>query len=70
MSHVRAGDVIHVHSIDRLARSLIDLQSLVKDWNQRGIAVQFHKEGLTFGTDLNNPTSNLMLSILGAVAEF
>jgi hypothetical protein len=30
MKHLRAGDTLHVHSIDRLARNLRDLETIVK----------------------------------------
>ena len=36
MDYVRPGDTIHVHSIDRLARSLRDLEDLVKTLTNRG----------------------------------
>lgn len=70
LRYVRRGDCIHVHSIDRLARSLDDLRELVTTWNQEGIAVRFHKEGLTFTAEESNPMSELMLNMLGAVAQF
>ncbi len=66
---LREGDVLHVHSIDRLARNLEDLLSLVKQLTTSGVSVQFHKENLTFnGSD--NPMQQLMLQLLGAVSEF
>jgi DNA invertase Pin-like site-specific DNA recombinase len=65
----REGDCIHVHSIDRLARSLEDLLKLVKDFTAKGIAVKFHKEALHF-TGEHNPMQDLMLSMIGAVAQF
>lgn len=69
LGHVREGDVLHVHSMDRLARNLDDLRKIVKGLTERGVAVKFHKEGLTFvGED--SPMANLLLSMLGAVAEF
>lgn len=68
--YVREGDTIHVHSIDRLARNLDDLRVLVTGWMKQGITVRFHKEGLTFSHQDNNPMSELMLSMLGAVAQF
>ena len=46
-----------------------DLRSLVKSLVKRGVKVVFHKEGLTF-TGEDSPMSNLLLSMLGAVAEF
>jgi DNA invertase Pin-like site-specific DNA recombinase len=66
---VRAGDVVHVHSIDRMARSLQDLNALVAELNEKSVAVRFHKEGLDFNGK-NNATSNLMLNIIGSIAEF
>lgn len=69
--YVREGDTVHVHSIDRLARDLGDLKALVSSWNNSGISVQFHKEGLHFKAGENgSKTADLMLNILGAVAEF
>lgn len=69
LDYVREGDVIYVHSIDRLARSLVDLLALVKGLTERGVHVHFHKEGLVF-TGEANPTQELMLNIMGSVAQF
>ena len=33
--YVREGDTVHVHEISRLARSLIDLNTLVHDLNKK-----------------------------------
>lgn len=59
-----------MHSIDRLARSLVDLRRTVDDLTIRGVHVRFVKEGLTFTTDEADPSGVLMLSVMGAVAEF
>jgi DNA invertase Pin-like site-specific DNA recombinase len=69
LAHVRAGDTLVVHSMDRLARNLDDLRSIVKGLTGRGVVVQFQKEGLTF-TGEKNPMAELLLSMLGAVAQF
>ncbi|WP_042918200.1 recombinase family protein, partial [Pseudomonas tolaasii] len=69
LRHVRKGDVLHVHSIDRLARSLEDLLALVKGLISQGVAVSFHKEQLHF-TGEANPMQELMLGLLGSVAQF
>ncbi|WP_353853223.1 recombinase family protein [Pseudomonas sp. BCRC 81390] len=45
---IRQGDTVHVHSIDRLARSLEDLLKLVKDLYNKMIGIQFHNEQLLF----------------------
>lgn len=55
--------------MDRLARNLDDLRSVVKDLTARGVVVQFHKEGLRFTGD-DSPMATLLLSVMGAVAEF
>ncbi|WP_243373603.1 recombinase family protein [Geotalea sp. SG265] len=69
LQFVREGDTVIVHSLDRLARNLDDLRKIVKDLTGRGIAVQFIKENLTF-TGEDSPMSNLLLSVMGAFAEF
>jgi DNA invertase Pin-like site-specific DNA recombinase len=55
--------------MDRLARNLDDLRKLVLTLTQRGIQVQFVKESLTFSGE-DSPMAMLLLSMLGAVAEF
>ena len=69
LEYVREGDTIYVHSIDRLARSLVDLLKLVEDLIKRGVHICFDKEKLEF-TGVDNPTQHLMLSMMGAVAQF
>lgn len=69
LEYVREGDTIHVHSIDRLARSLADLLKLVEELNAKGIHICFHKEQLEF-TGESNPMQKLMLSMMGSFAEF
>lgn len=65
----REGDTLVVHSMDRLARNLSDLRLLVNALTARGVAVEFVKESLKF-TGEDSPMANLLLSMLGAVAEF
>lgn len=69
LDYVREGDTFVVHSMDRLARNLDDLRRIVRDLTDKGVRVEFVKEGQIF-TGEDNPMSNLMLSLLGAVAEF
>jgi len=66
---VRAGDVIVVHSLDRLARNLVDLRRIVSDLTGRGVRVEFLKEQLSF-TGEDNAMAQLLLSVMGAFAEF
>jgi DNA invertase Pin-like site-specific DNA recombinase len=65
----RDGDTVVVHSMDRLARNLDDLRSLVQKLTAKGVRVEFLKEGLVF-TGEDSPMANLMLSVMGAFAEF
>lgn len=66
---VRDGDHLFVHSMDRLARNLIDLRQMVKDLTTSGVKITFVKESLTFTGD-DDAMSVLLLSVMGAVAEF
>ncbi len=69
LAFVREGDTVVVHSMDRLARNLDDLRRLVQKLTRRGVRIEFVKECLTF-TGEDSPMANLMLSIMGAFAEF
>lgn len=66
---VRVGDTVIVHSMDRLARNLDDLRRIVRAFTERGIRTEFVKEHLSFSGE-DSPTANLMLSVMGAFAEF
>ena len=67
---VREGDSVIVYSIDRLARNLQDLLSIVSTLNSKGVSIRFIKDNLTFPPEGTDGASKLYLSILGAVAEF
>ncbi|STX81497.1 site-specific DNA recombinase; e14 prophage [Legionella busanensis] len=69
LDYARDGDVIIVHSMDRLARNLDDLRRLVTHLTSQQIKIEFLKEGLTF-TGEDSPMSTLLLSVMGAFAEF
>lgn len=66
---IRQGDTLYIHSMDRLARNLDDLRKLVNELTGRGVCIKFMKEGLTF-TGEDSPMSTLLLSVMGAFAEF
>ena len=55
--------------MDRLARNLDDLRHLVQNLTKRGVRIEFVKESLVF-TGEDSPMANLMLSVMGAFAEF
>nr|AOS95279.1 site-specific recombinase [uncultured bacterium] len=68
-SFVREGDTVFCHSMDRLARNLDDLRRIVLGLTERGVHIVFVKENLTF-TGEDSPMSNLLLSVMGAFAQF
>ena len=69
LKHVRKGDVVLCHSMDRMARNLDDLRRIVLGLTNRGVRVEFTKEGLSF-TGEDSALSKLLLSVMGAFAEF
>lgn len=69
LAFVREGDTVICHSMDRLGRNLDDLRKVVLGLTERGVHVHFVKENLTF-TGSDSPMANLLLSVMGAFAEF
>jgi len=69
LEYIREGDTLVIHSMDRLARNLDDLRSIVNNLTSEGIRVEFVKESLIF-TGEDSPISTLLLSVMGAFAEF
>lgn len=69
LAFVRDGDTVIVHSMDRLARNLDELRRIVRTLTDKGVRVEFLKESLTF-TGEDSPMATLLLSVMGAFAEF
>jgi DNA invertase Pin-like site-specific DNA recombinase len=69
LEYARDGDTVIVHSMDRLARNLDNLRKIVKQLNAKQVKVRFIKEALEFTGD-DSAMSNLLLSVMGAFAEF
>lgn len=70
LDYVREGDEVYVHSLDRLGRNVDDLRDLITELTGQGVEVRIVKQGLTFTADDTNPMNRLMLTMLGAFAEF
>ena len=70
IDYVRDGDLVRVHSIDRLARDLRDLQDIISTITAKGASITFLAESLTFSADHNDPFAKLQLQMMGAFAEF
>jgi DNA invertase Pin-like site-specific DNA recombinase len=69
LDYAREGDVLVVTKPDRLARSVADLLSITAHLEGKGVALRVLSMG---GSDMDTrtPTGRLMLTMLGAVAEF
>ena len=71
LDYIREGDEVRVHSIDRLARDLRDLQSIIEQINDKDATITFLKEKLTFKPSAQaDPFAKLQLHLMGAFAEF
>jgi DNA invertase Pin-like site-specific DNA recombinase len=70
IDYAREGDTVVVYSIDRLARDLRDLQEIISTLNDKGVAITFLSERLTFSADADDAFAKLQLQMMGAFAEF
>jgi DNA invertase Pin-like site-specific DNA recombinase len=70
IDYARDGDTVRCHSIDRLARDLRDLQSIISQLNDKGVAITFLSENLTFSAGADDAFAKLQLQMMGAFAEF
>ena len=66
LEFAREGDTIHIHDFSRLARSTKDLLEIVELLNAKGVHLISNKENI----DTSTPTGKLMLTMIGAIAEF
>ena len=70
MSFCRDGDVVVVHSLDRLGRDIRDLLNIVDELNSNGVSVEFVSERLRFTRGDNDPLAKLQLHMLAAFAQW
>jgi len=66
IEYVRAGDVFVVTKIDRLARSLPHLLKVIDRLTGKGVSLRI----LSLNIDTASPTGNLMIAVMGGIAEF
>ena len=66
LDFVREGDTIFIHDFSRLARSTKDLLDIVETLNNKGVHLVSNKENI----DSSTPSGKLMLTMIGAIAEF
>lgn len=71
LDFIREGDEVVVHSMDRLARNVKDLLTLVDQIKDKGASLHFEKEHMDFfPKQKETPMQTLMMTMLGAIAEF
>jgi DNA invertase Pin-like site-specific DNA recombinase len=66
LQFLREGDTLVVTRIDRLARSLRDLQNIVHDLRQRGVTLKATEQPI----DTSTAAGKCFLDMLGVFAEF
>lgn len=69
LDYVREGDTLTVTKADRLARSVADLLTIIGRLEAKGVALRVLSMG-DAEVNTRTPTGRLMLTMLGAVAEF
>ncbi len=66
LEFVQDGDTVYVHDFSRLARSTADLLNLVERLQKKNVHLVSNKENI----DSSTATGKLMLTMIGAIAEF
>lgn len=66
LEFARENDTIYIHDFSRLARSTKDLLDIVEYLNEKGVNLVSNKENI----DSSTPSGKLMLTMIGAIAEF
>lgn len=70
IAFARSGDEVIVHSIDRLARNLRDLQQIIEELNNKEVTITFLSERLSFNANSSDAFAKLQLQMLGAFSEY
>ena len=70
MANLREGDIINVHSLDRVGRNTKDILEIVQQVKDKGCLIHFHKENLKFDGTKSDLYSELLLTILAGFSEF
>lgn len=70
LTHIREGDTVYVHSLDRLGRNYADLLKLIKQITDKGVSINFHTQGIHVHPRKTNIFQNLAIQIFSSLAEF
>ncbi|MDB4609674.1 recombinase family protein [Verrucomicrobia bacterium] len=66
LNYVREGDTVVVTKIDRIARSVKHLLDITDTLKEKGVALKI----MNMGLETNTTQGKLMLTVIGAIAEF
>lgn len=66
---LREGDTLHVHAVDRLARSLIDAVTIIEQVLKSGATIYIYSPRLTFSGDKQDAYATFQLQLFSAIAE-
>jgi DNA invertase Pin-like site-specific DNA recombinase len=66
LEFARESDVLVVTKLDRLARSVSDLMTIIQVMERKAVGLRI----LNLGMDTQTPTGKLMLTMLGGIAQF
>ena len=69
IGYAREGDTVVVSSMDRLARSVVDLNQIVGELTAKGVAVEFINERVTFSPGSSDPFAEFQLNIMASFAQ-
>jgi DNA invertase Pin-like site-specific DNA recombinase len=66
LEFIREGDILVVAKLDRLARSMRDLMKIIDAIKAKKAALRI----VNLGLDTTSPTGELILNVLGSIAQF
>jgi DNA invertase Pin-like site-specific DNA recombinase len=63
---LQAGDILVIHSLDRLSRNLVDTMTVLQELNENGIRLKV----LTLDFDSQTPMGRFVFAMMGAFAHY
>lgn len=69
IAYAREGDTVVVASMDRLGRSVVDLNNIVRELLAKGVTVEFVRERVTFRPGETDPLAEFQLNVMASFAQ-